>query len=83
MSVEKFTSEDWAKYNEGCKKVIEAIKTSKWYSKTDGKKVMAEISYPVDANGMYIFNIDQKYQSDYESREAWWDSYLERQDYRV
>ena len=54
MSVEKFTSEDWAKYNEGCKKVIEAIKTSKWYSKTDGKSVMAEITKPVDANGMDV-----------------------------
>ncbi len=54
MSVENFTSEDWAKYNEGCKKVIEAIRASKWYSKTDGKRVMAEITKPVDANGMDV-----------------------------
>ncbi len=52
MSVENFTSEDWKLYNEGCQKLIAAIKARR-------TKIMADISYPTDANGAPLDYFDE------------------------
>lgn len=45
--------------------------------------VMAEISYPVDANGTEDRSLLDQETINYARDCQWWEEYLERQDYRV
>ena len=55
------TGFDWQAYNEGCRKVIEALKKQDWHKSESKVAHMAEISYPVDANGSEIASDEEEW----------------------
>ena len=77
------TGFDWEAYNEGCQKVISAIQYAKFTELGDHTVQMAEISYPVDANGTEDRSLLDQEVINHARDSKWWSEYLEQQDYRV